>query len=175
MDAFEFIDSLTDNQELRALWGMTGAFHAGEPGKSPLITHAIISYHYIQSAWKFTGGSDQLAVSLKRVITENGGEVRRNCEVIRLHTDGRLTKAAELSDGSMVEGEYFISGLHPAQTAKLVEPGVFRKAYVQRISALENTIGPFCLYIIFKKGNFSKYQLKCEYCKRKRFMESGKI
>lgn len=154
MDAFEFIDSLTDNQDLRALWGMTSALHAGEPGKTPLLTHAIISYHYIQGAWKFSKGSDQLAKALMRVIRENGGEVRKKSEVVSLHTEGRHAKAVELRDGSLVEGRYFISGLHPAQTLKLLEPGTLRKAYIHRIQSLENTIGSFSLYIILKKGTF---------------------
>ncbi len=154
MDAFEFIDSLTDNQVLRALWGMTSALHAGESGKTPLLTHAIISYHYIQGAWKFSKGSDQLAKALMRVITENGGEVRKKSEVIRLHTVDRHATAVELSDGSIIEGTHFISGLHPAQTLKLLEPGTLRKAYVNRIQSLENTIGSFSLYIILKKGAF---------------------
>ncbi|MFO7671816.1 MAG: NAD(P)/FAD-dependent oxidoreductase [Bacteroidales bacterium] len=152
IDAFEFIDSLTDNHELRALWGVNSAFYAGEPGKSPLITHAIIHYHYIQSAWKFSKGSDRLATALEHVIAQNGGEVRINSEVVRFITNERRATAIELRDGSMVKGDHFISSLHPALTVKLVEPGVFRKAYVQRIQELENTIGSFCLYIVLKKG-----------------------
>ena len=154
MDAFEFIDSLTDNQELRALWGMTSALYAGDPGRSPLITHAIIHYHYIQSAWKFSHGSDLLAAALEKVITNNGGEVRRNSEVVKFVTDGRNATDVKLKDGSLIGGKHFISNLHPSQTVKLVEPGLFRKAYVHRIEDLENTIGSFCLYIKLKKGVF---------------------
>lgn len=154
IDAFEYIDSLTENRELRALWGMISALYAGKPGKSPLITHAIIGYHYIQSAWKFTHGSHLLARALEQVIIKNGGELRRNSEVVRLHTDQRQATAFELKDGSLVRGKHFFSSLHPAQTLKLVDPGVFRKAYVHRIEELDNTIGAFCLYIILKKGKF---------------------
>ena len=154
IDAFEFIDSLTDNKELRALWGMTSALYAGQPGSSPLITHAIIHYHYIQSAWKFSYGSSLLADALESVILENKGAVRRNSEVVKFHTDGRNATKGELSDNTLIEGKHFISNLHPAQTVKLVEPGLFRKAYVHRIEDLENTIGTFCLYIELKKGVF---------------------
>lgn len=154
IDAFEFIDSLTDNKELRALWGMTSALYAGEPGRSPLITHAIIHYHYIQGAWKFSQGSSLLAEALEKLILEKGGELRRNSEVVKFHTSGRSAKGVELGDGSQLEAKYFISNLHPSHTVKLVEPGLFRKAYVHRIEELENTIGTFCLYIKLKKGVF---------------------
>lgn len=154
IDAFEFINSLTDNQELLALWGMTGALYAGDPGKSPLITHAIIAYHYIQSAWKFSKGSDQLATALEQIITVNGGEVKVDSEVVRFVIADRIATAVELKDGSQIRGKHFISNLHPAQTVKLLEPGVFRKAYVHRVENLENTIGTYCLYIKLKKGSF---------------------
>lgn len=154
IDSFDFISSLTENQELRALWRMTGALHAGSPGKSPLLTHAIISYHYIQGAWKFSQGTNRLAQALARVIRKNGGEIRKNSEVISFINQGRELRAIEMKDGSRIEGEKFISSLHPAQTIGLLNPDGLRKAYVSRIQALENTIGSFCVYIILKKKSF---------------------
>jgi len=154
IDAFEFIDSLTENKELRALWGMTSALYAGEPGRAPLITHAIIHYHYILGAWKFSQGSNLLAEALEKLILDNGGQLRRKSEVVEFITDGREATGVKLKDGTVLEGKHFISNLHPSLTVKLVEPGLFRKAYVHRIEDLENTIGTFCLYLKLKKGVF---------------------
>ncbi|MCK4750492.1 MAG: hypothetical protein KAT15_25720, partial [Bacteroidales bacterium] len=137
-----------------ALWGVTSALYAGVPEQSPLITHAIISYHYIQSAYKFSGGSDRLASALEQVIIRNGGEVRRNSEVARFIFKGRDATGVELRDGSRIDGKSFISNIHPALTVKLVEPGKFRKAYVNRIESLENTIGSFCVYMKLRKRSF---------------------
>lgn len=154
IDSFEYINSLTENPELRALWGMTGALHAGSPGKSPLLTHAIISYHYIQGAWKFSHGTHHLAKALANVISRNGGEVRIKSEVVGFINRGKEIGAIKLRDGSIIEGEQFISGLHPAQTIRLLNPAGLRKAWLSRIQALENTIGSFCVYIILKKKSF---------------------
>ncbi len=154
MSAYDFIDNLTDNKELKALWGVNSALYAGVPEKSPLITHAIISYHYLQSAYKFSRGSDSLAAALEKVIIRNGGQVQRKKEVINFLFDEKEATAVECRDGSRVKGKNFISNIHPARLVKLVEPGRFRKAYVKRVEALENTIGSFSVYIRLKPGRF---------------------
>lgn len=153
-NAYDFIDNLTDNEDLKALLGVNSALYAGIPGLSPLITHAIITHHYIQSAYKFSKGSDQIASALQQVILNHGGTVRTGTEVARLHFEGKNASAAELKDGSTVSGKSFVSNIHPALTTKLVEPGRFRKAYVKRVESLENTIGSFCVYVILKKRKF---------------------
>lgn len=154
MSAHDFIDGLTDNEELKALWGVNSALYAGVPDKSPLITHAIISYHYLQSAYKFSKGTDLLAAALEKVITRNGGAVQRNKEVVNFLFREKEAIAVECRDGSRVDGKSFISNIHPARLVKLVEPGRFRKAYVKRVEALENTIGSFSVYISLKPGRF---------------------
>jgi all-trans-retinol 13,14-reductase len=153
-NAFQFIEGLTANADLKALWGVNSALYAGVPEISPLITHAIINYHYIQSAYKFSYGSDKMAAALKEVILAHGGEVQTNAEVDRLLFEGNSACAAELKDGSVIHGKSFISNIHPSSTIELVEPGRFRKAYIRRVRGLENTIGAFCTYIKFKKRKF---------------------
>lgn len=151
-NAFNFIDGLTRNVNLKALWGTTSALYAGVQGVSPLITHGIISYHYLQSAYKLSKGSDIIAGALRDVITESGGCVQINKEVITLQFEGNRASAAVTGDGSVIPGKSFISDIHPSRTLKLIEPGRFRKAYIRRVEGLENTIGAFCTYILLKKG-----------------------
>ena len=151
-NAYDFIEGLSTNRDLKALLGVNSALYAGIPELSPLITHAIITYHYIQSAYKFSKGSDKLASSLRGVIEGHGGEIRTSSEVTGMQFEGKEAVAAELADGTAVRGTAFISNIHPANTVKLVEPGRFRKAYVKRVEGLENTIGSFCVYIKLKKG-----------------------
>ncbi len=155
VNAFDFIDKLTDNEDLKALLGVTSAFYAGVPERSPLITHAIISYHYIQSAYKFSKGTDHLAGALEKIILQNSGEVHAKMEVADFLFKEKNASGVRCSDGSVIEARSFISNLHPAQLVKLVEPGRFRKAYVNRIEGLDNTVGSFCVYIKLKRGSFN--------------------
>ena len=153
-NAHKFIDRLTGDRDMKALLGVSSALYAGVPDKSPLLTHAIINYHYIQSAYKFSGGSDLMAGALEGVIRDHGGRIHRNCEVTGFKYEDREICSALTGEGGEVSAKSFISNIHPANTVKLVEPGRFRKAYVNRITELENTIGSYCVYIRFKKRKF---------------------
>jgi len=154
MEAHAWIEGLTDNRELKDLWGVNSALYGGIPGRSPLNTHAIIAYHYILGAYKFDGGSDKLAAALAGLIEQTGGSILCGQDVVKLQVENRVAKAAQLKDGSSIAGSSFISSIHPTITNSLVEPGVFRKAYVKRIAELENTTGIFSLYASLKRGEF---------------------
>lgn len=153
-NAYDYIYGLTDNEELRLLLSITNGLYAGIPEKSSLQTHAIISYHYLQSAYKFSAGTDKLALALEQVIVDKGGVVQINKTAESFVFKDKHASAVMLADGELVHGKAFISNIHPAETIKMVEPGRFRKAYVKRIEDLENTIGAFCVYIAFKKNTF---------------------
>jgi all-trans-retinol 13,14-reductase len=152
--AYDYIDSLTENKELKTLLSVPNALYAGIPEKSSLLSHAIICHHYIQSAYKFSEGSDKLALALEQVIENNGGTVQKKKEVVKFLFEEDKACAVELKEGEIIHGKSFISNIHPAQTIKLVESGRFRKAYINRIEGLPNTISVFCVYIILKKQAF---------------------
>lgn len=57
---------------------------------------------------------------------------------------------AELTDGSRVYGDRFISSLHPAQTLDLTAAPEIRPAYRKRIQSLENSISCFSVNIVLE-------------------------
>ena len=59
--------------------------HGGHFEYSPYYMHALIQNSYIESSWKCKEGSAQIAKLLQEVIKENGGEVIRNIEVVKMH------------------------------------------------------------------------------------------
>ena len=153
-NVYDFIESLTANEDLKAIWGVTSSLYAGIPGQSSLNTHAVIGYHNILGAYRFNKGSNKMANALKGIILNHGGTVRTNSEVVNFRFRDQEICAVELKNGSPVSGKSFISSIHPALLVKMVEPGRFRKAYVNRILELENTIGAFCVYIKTRKSAF---------------------
>ena len=42
----------------------------------------------------------------------------------------------------------------PTELLKIVDPGMLRKTFSARISGLEDTMGMFTLYLVFKKNSF---------------------
>ncbi|OFX80046.1 MAG: hypothetical protein A2X12_10535 [Bacteroidetes bacterium GWE2_29_8] len=162
------INSITENTELRTLLVATNGLYAGIPDKTPFHIHALINLFFIQSAFKFKNGSDNLVYALKSVIEENNGVIFTNKEVLQINFNNNRVLSLETKDKSIVFGNSFISNIHPAQTNQLIkDEGKLRKVYIQRISNLENSIGSFVLYIILKKKKIKHINSNIYYSKSK--------
>jgi all-trans-retinol 13,14-reductase len=162
-DTRAFIDSLTTDQKLRDVLAGNNSLYAGIPDKTPFYIHALVLNSYLESSWKCLDGGSQIARLLGRTLREHGGEIRRNCQVNRIRVKDGKAECAELSDGSLVYGKNFISGIHPAKTMELIEPGVIKNVYRNRLKSLDNSISSFTLNIVFKKEAFRyfKYNYYC--------------
>lgn len=153
-NARDFISSLTENTTLRNVLAGTNPLYAGEADKTPLYVHALVVHSYIQSSWKCVDGGSQIERLLTKAIRKLGGIVRNYSEVKKFEFEGEVIRYAELATGEKIEGKYFISNIHPAQTLEMVEPGKLRKAYRTRITSLQNTISVFILNIVLHEHTF---------------------
>lgn len=154
MDTQAFIASLTDNVRLQNVLAGNNILYAGIGNKTPFSVHALVLNSYIESAWTFTKGSGQIAKLLGKVITKNGGEIKKRCDVTKLvEVDGKI-KYVETKDGKKLYADYFISNIHPAQTMDIIESKTIRPVYKNRIKSLENSISVFVLYITFKPNSY---------------------
>jgi diapolycopene oxygenase len=96
------------------------------PGVLNLLPHAQFEY----GLWYVDGGMYELARALERLAREVGVRLHLGAEVVRLsHTDGNVA-AAELADGTRVEGDRFVCNMEviPAYSRLLGEsPRFLRK------------------------------------------------
>jgi len=155
MNARETINSLVKDPLLQNVLAGNNCLYAGSREKSPFYIHALILNSYIESAWRCEGGGSQIASALADVIAETGGKVIRRAEVTRILVNEGFATKVITKDGREFTGKQFISGLHPAVTIALTQSDVFRKAYVNRITHLENTISVFILNVVFKASAFA--------------------
>ena len=119
----------------------------------PLFNFAHTCSSYIESSWRLGGDGNMLVNKFINIISEAGGEVRTDSEVVRLtEKDGRIANAV-CADGQTCEAEYFISDIHPAVLCRLLEgcPSV-RKAFRRRMEMAENTCGMFTAQLSIKPG-----------------------
>jgi all-trans-retinol 13,14-reductase len=163
----DVINDITSNEELKALLLSNNGLYAGIPSKTPFYIHALINCFFIQSAYKIRGGSGMLATALQEIIEEQKGVVLVNKKVTKINTADGKAVSVVTADGQVIAGKSFYSNIHPAATLKLVGDGVFRKPYVNRIMSLENTVGSFVLYIVFKKKTFKHINSNIYYSKTK--------
>ena len=149
-----YLETLTDNKRLQNVLAGSNLLYAGEANKTPLYVHGLISNSYIQSSYRFIGGSGQMANFLIKSIKDFGGTVIKNKRVVSLNMDGKKILNATTSDGDIFLADNFISNVHPNPTFKMLPKEVTKKIYFKRVSGLENTISVFSLYITFKKNSF---------------------
>jgi phytoene dehydrogenase-like protein len=149
------IENITSDAKLReVLWG-TSLLYAGVKEETPFYLHAITNNSNLQGAYRFRGGSHQVASALAQEIKKNGGTIITDSEVTRIVIERDSLKGVVISNEEMIESKYVISNLHPSSTLKLLDENIYiRNSYTKRITQSKSSYGLFCLYLIMKPDSF---------------------
>jgi all-trans-retinol 13,14-reductase len=163
--AADYIDSVISNPRLRNILAGNSMLYSGTDNKTPLFIHALINNSFIESAWRIADGSHNVVNILADNMISAGATILRNHKADRIIVRNGRAEALSCSDGTLIEGRNFIANIHPAQVIDMVEPGILRKVFRNRITSLENTMGMFTLYLVFKPGtmpyhNFNFYHFE---------------
>lgn len=154
IDTKQFIESITDNETLRAVLAGNNTLYAGQPDKTPFYVHAMILNSYIESSWKCIDGGSVIGKYMAKNIREQGGEIRRHAEVKKIVVEEGVVTHVVLADDTKVYGKHFISNMHPVQTLNMTETDIIKSAYRSRVKNLENSVSSFIVNIVFKKDSF---------------------
>jgi all-trans-retinol 13,14-reductase len=149
--AANYIRSVISDNRLQNILAGNSMLYSGTDNKTPLFIHALINNSFIESAWRIVDGSHQMVNILAGNIVSNGGTIIHSQKVEKLIMEKGKAGFVQLSNGERLEGNYFIANIHPEQILDMVEPGALRKTFGNRIRGLENTMGMFTLYLVFKK------------------------
>jgi all-trans-retinol 13,14-reductase len=152
--AADYINSVIESPRLRSILAGNNLLYAGHEQKTPLFIHALINHSFIESAWRVMDGSHQLVSILISNIKSAGGTVMLGSKAVKFAGDKNSITGVELESGDYIEGKHFIAAVHPDQILDMIEPGMIRKAYSSRIRSLDNTMGMFTVYLVFKKDSF---------------------
>jgi len=154
ISAKKFIESITDNKKLQAVLAGNNMLYAGSGEATPLYIHALTVNSYIESAWRCLDGGSQISKILARNISGSGGQIIKNREVKKLTVEEGIVKSAELSDGSRIQADFFVSNTTPANTYRMTETNLIRPVTRKRMEDLPTTVSSFILNIVFKKDRF---------------------
>lgn len=153
--ASTFLKENTTNKTLRDVIAGATILSGGEEENTPLYTFATILNSNIESSYRFVDGSQQVVDLLIDNIRANGGVVRNLSEVTRLEVKNDKITGVEINRSEYIEGESFISGIHPVTLLNILDKSKFiKKAYISRIHSLRNSMGFFTLSILLKKNAF---------------------
>lgn len=160
--AKDYIDSVTQNEKLRAVLAGSNLLYAGDPEKTPLYVHALSINSYIESAYRCADGGSQITKLLIRRLKEQGGDAFKHQEVVDIICEEKMITSVKTKSGQLISGDLFISNIEPKHTLKMIGEGHFRKPYSHRIREMESTISAFSIHIVLKPKTF-KYLNKNYY------------
>ncbi len=146
----EVLDSITDNEELKAVLVGSLPLYAAERDKTPFTTHAFIMDFYGQSAYRVVGGSDAISKALVKTIVNNGGSVQTRKKVDEILCDETHATGVVVG-GELLEADIVISSIHPCRTLEMLDTKLIRPAYRERIKNTPNTAAVFTVFLHFKK------------------------
>lgn len=147
----EFIAKYITDEKLRVVLAFHNLLYAGEAGVTPAFIHAIISILYLNDPMRFIDGTSHFAEALGEVIKINGGTIIRGEKITKIHVEGKRVVSCETSTGKSIEGDCYISAIHPSAFLELVEDkGVFTKSYRNRLEHTPNSYSAMVLNIKLK-------------------------
>jgi all-trans-retinol 13,14-reductase len=151
--AFTFFSSISTNTTLSAVLAGNNLLYAGNRERTPVYIPALINHSFISSAWRTIDGSDQIACTLIESIKHFGGDIFLEEEINRIEKENEYYRVTSKSGTSFSSGK-FISGIHPTKTLRMMDPALFRNAFISRIVNLKDTLSSFAIYIVLKNNSF---------------------
>lgn len=165
--AKDVIEECISDPKLRAVLSANNVLYAGEGDKAPFYMHALIVNSYIESSYRVMGGGSTISRSLEKQIKNLGGLVVRNAEVSKITVEDLKATNVVLKDGTTIEGQNFISNIHPTQTFNLFDTSMYRKVFKKRMNELENTTASFVLYVKLAPKSYPYHKSNLYYLDQK--------
>jgi len=116
----EVLDSLTNNEQLKAIlvgqWGDYGL----PPGESPFVMQAMVAKHYFDGGSYPVGGSSRIAESMIPIIRKSGGDVVFNAAVKEVIVKKKTAIGIKLENGKSIFAKKIVSGAGLYLTSQLL-------------------------------------------------------
>lgn len=157
VNAWDFICSLTQNEELRQVFGALNFVYAGDKEMTPWYVHALINHYFISSSFRVVGPTNQIPDKLKAEFVKAGGLILTNHQVTDLIVEADLVTGVRCGNGSIYTAKKVISNMHPGATMDLIDPRKIKRSFRNRLKEKQDTLSSFALYLKIKPNSF-KYQ-----------------
>lgn len=148
----EVIYKVISDPVLRQVLAGILPLYAGQKGRTPFLSHALIFDFYNQSAFRIVGGSSMVADSLAETIQSHGGKVLLRHKAEKIECNDTQATAIITDDRERFDADLIISAIHPSNTIELIDSHLIRPAYRKRLEDIRNTTSAFTVYLKFKKN-----------------------
>lgn len=149
----EFLASITDNNELKAILSYPNTFY-GVPSDQALFSdHAMIAGSYLLSAHTLDGGGLSLVRAFEKELKRLGVSTQANARVRHIHVDEQNQfSAVTLASGETVSANACFWTAHPDSLLHVTDDSVFRPAFRKRLATLQSTPSGMMLFGVSEKN-----------------------
>lgn len=162
---FDVLDSLTNNQKLKAVILGTNFLYGGTKQNTPFAVHALSVGSYIQSAWRCVNGGSQITKELVKQLRLHDAEILKRTEIVSSEIENGELKAVIDQNGNRFEASQFVFNIDPKWMLAIIGRDNFKANYLKRIERQTPYTSVFSLYLILKKErlpyrNFNQYHFE---------------
>lgn len=163
----EVLNACINSSKLKRLLNINISYYHHNPFSFIWSFHAIPQKHYYEQGVYIKGGSQSLSDALSAIITENGGEVRANCEVKEILIDGNTANGVIFSHKNeliSVYGDKIIANSDPyyVYTKLLKDKPIDTTKDLQMTQKFKLSTSLISLYMIFDR-NISEIYPEMDY------------
>lgn len=146
----QVLQEVIPNPKLRNIILGNSLLYAGKRNQTPFYVHALVAKSYIDSSYRFVGGSSQISKLLWKELQKLGADVFNKVKITGLNSEIGLITAAIADNGTTFEGKNFIANVHPRQVLDWVDPSLLKPRYQKRVESIENSLSAFMVNIVLK-------------------------
>lgn len=119
----EVLDSLTSDEQLKAVLAAQWGYYGSTPKNSSFAMHALMVAHFLWGAFYPVGSAASIAREMLRTVEEGGGWTVTKTEVSEILVSGGRATGVRLADGREVHSKRVISAAGLPATTKMLEEG----------------------------------------------------
>lgn len=123
----EVLDSISDNDELKAVLSAQFGDYGTPPSKSSFAIHAAVALHYMNGGFYPIGGSEEIFSTIAPSILKNGGNILIGAGVKEILIEDGVAKGVVMSDGKIIKSDIVVSGAGVHITYKNLIPEASKK------------------------------------------------
>jgi phytoene dehydrogenase-like protein len=147
------LKEITSNELLRGLFSGYAMCYGVRPAEVSFANHSRMALSFYESIAFVKDGGDAFVRAFQKKLGEFGVEIRCSTNITEL-VDIRDSKVGRfiLNSGEEVAADNCVFTIHPKDILDLLPQKHYSKAFAQRVSSFESSLGLFSAFATFKSG-----------------------
>jgi all-trans-retinol 13,14-reductase len=148
----EVLDSISDNEELKAVLSAQFGDYGMPPSQSSFVIHAAVALHYMNGGFYPVGGSEEIFNTIAPSILQAGGAILIGAGVKEIWMEDGVSKGVEMLDGRKIKSNLVVSGagVHITYKHLLPESAKQKIKHIDEALEMPQSFGHLSLYIGLK-------------------------